>query len=378
MKLYLYELLKNFFVENRITKYEWESVKEEVYNADNRILSICTFYGSTLFCLLTIISIVDRAFQETVVFAHPIAYGMVTICLGILAFLSKQLSGKKSKFIIILVYCFYFVLYGFSVYSGIFQYPVAFATIYICLEFGFPLVFIEKTSRFFLISFFSGTIFCFLSFFHKVPEYSSIDIFYIICFYLLAFMPSLYNTKAHVREFHLRQKIEKERDFDETSGLLGKTAFFRESRKALEKSKNKILIILDLDNFKKVNDYFGHFTGDHVLGMVGECIRLNFRRSDIMGRFGGDEFLILVDSKNLEFIKTKAECLLKILNETKIFPNEKKGTPTIRASMGIAVCDEKSTIEMIFQRADRALYNAKKMGKNSIVIDNLEETKLIS
>ena len=367
-KIYLYELLKNFFKENRITKFEWESVKDEVYNADNRILSICTFYGSTLFFFLTVISIIDRIFEEGVVFAHPIVYGLVTICLGVLAFFSKLLSGKKSKYIILLVYGFYFVLYGFSVYSGIFQYPRAFATIYICLEFGFPLVFIEKTSRFFLVSFLSGLNICLLSLFHKTPQYSSIDIFYIICFYALSFMPSLYNTKAHIREFHLRHKIEQERDFDETSRLLRKNAFFREAQKALEKNKNKILIILDLDNFKEVNDCFGHFTGDHVIGMVGECMRLCFRKCDVLGRFGGDEFLILVDDKNLETVKLKAENLLQILNETKIFPNEKKGTPTIKASMGIALCDEKSTIEMLFQKADRALYNAKEKGKNSIVV----------
>lgn len=96
-KIYLYELLKNFFKENRITKFEWESVKDEVYNADNRILSICTFYGSTLFFLLTVISIIDRIFEEGVVFAHPIVYGLVTICLGVLAFFQNYFRAKNQN-----------------------------------------------------------------------------------------------------------------------------------------------------------------------------------------------------------------------------------------------------------------------------------------
>lgn len=366
MNLSLRKLLKNLFVGNSLTSVEWKSVKTDIYETNKKILSICTNFGCLLFLILTIISLI---FTSKTIFAHPISYGIVAILLGFISFLCKFINGKKLKYIIPLVYFFYLTLYAFSIYSGIFEFPDNFAVIYIVLEFGFPLVFIEKTSRFFPISLCSGIIFCTLSFLNKDFEHYTMDTFYVLCFYCISFLPSFYLSKTHIREFRMRQLVENERDTDELTGLLNKAAFFREARRAISINKNEILIILDLDYFKQINDTFGHFTGDQVLMLVGKCIRNTFRKTDITGRFGGDEFVILMDNTaSIDIAKKKCEQLLSLLNSTKIFPNSNSSSPTIQASMGISVCKEPFDIDSLFQKTDEALYLAKKSGKNSVCV----------
>lgn len=366
MNLSLRKLLKTIFVGNSLTSVEWKSVKKDIYDTNKRILSICSYFGCLLFLIFTIISLI---FSKKSIFAHPFAYGIVAIFLGIIAFLCKFINGKKSKYIILLVYFFYFTLYAFSIYSGIFEFPDNFAVIYIVLEFGFPLVFIEKTYRFFSISLFAGIIFCTLSLLNKDFEHFTMDIFYVLSFYFISFLPSFYLSKTHIREFRMRQLVENERDIDELTGLFNKAAFFREARRAISINRNEILIILDLDYFKQINDTFGHFTGDHVLMLVGECIRKTFRKTDITGRFGGDEFVILMDNTaSIDIAKKKCEQLLALLNSTKIFPNSDSSSPTIQASIGISVCSEPFDIDSLFQKTDEALYLAKKGGKNSVCV----------
>ena len=122
------------------------------------------------------------------------------------------------------------------------------------IEFGFPLIFLDKTKRFFLISLAMTIIFCVFSAILKSAKVCELDILYAVVFYFISFLPSFYLTKIRVREFSLRQLIETERDTDELTGLLNKAAFVREAKKNLAATKNGILIILDLDSFKKIND----------------------------------------------------------------------------------------------------------------------------
>lgn len=359
------KIINDFLSKNVITSAEWNSVSQDVYETDKRILVRCASFGFFLFLILTVISL----FIRWTVFAYPIIYGLTSFLLGFVAVCCKSLSIKKARYIILLVYAFYIILYAFSIYSGIFEYPDDFAVVYVVLEFGFPLVFIERPQRFFIVSMFAGILFCTLSVLHKNFSHYSVDIFYISTFYCISLIPSFNLAKIRIREFRLRQLIENERDTDELTGLLNKAAFFREARRAISQTKNEILVIMDLDYFKQINDTFGHFTGDHVLQMVGEAIRMFFGKNDISGRFGGDEFVILVNSSlTIESAAQKCRELLATLNKTKIFPNDNEKTPTIHASIGLCFCGDSKDIDSLFQKTDEALYNAKRAGKNSVFV----------
>lgn len=132
------------------------------------------------------------------------------------------------------------------------------------------------------------------------------------------------------------------------------------------------LLFIDLDKFKSINDTHGHLVGDKLLAMAGERISTSFRESDVVARFGGDEFLVIVkNTSDIENIDNIAEKLLKKIAEPYYVNNLKL---SITASIGITTCplDGRSSSQLI-QHADKAMYNAKMAGKNRFSIYHDEQ-----
>lgn len=125
--------------------------------------------------------------------------------------------------------------------------------------------------------------------------------------------------------------------------------------------------MLDIDNFKTVNDLFGHTAGDTLLRQVGELLRNNLRAGDIAARYGGDEFLILLSDCPVPQAAEIAERLraqIGVLGESRQYGGACRAT----VSMGIAVYPgDGDTVETLFEAADRHLLAAKQTGKDHIV-----------
>jgi len=127
------------------------------------------------------------------------------------------------------------------------------------------------------------------------------------------------------------------------------------------------LCMLDIDDFKKINDTFGHLVGDKVLKEIGHIILNNTRKSDIPFRWGGEEFLILFTHTYLKEAKLACEKLLNKIGNIEI----KEGDNIVKftVSMGLTeLKEEDDSLEKVIERADKALYMAKKNGKNRIEI----------
>ncbi len=122
------------------------------------------------------------------------------------------------------------------------------------------------------------------------------------------------------------------------------------------------IILLDIDHFKAVNDNHGHLTGDEVLKDIAKIIKVNIRNTDTGGRWGGEEFLVLCPSVDLNGVANLAEKLRSAIEQHN-FVNGIKMT----ASFGIAVVQENDDINKIIARADSAVYEAKKNGRNRVV-----------
>jgi len=129
-------------------------------------------------------------------------------------------------------------------------------------------------------------------------------------------------------------------------------------------NKNQALFIIDIDGFKEVNDYFGHLFGDAVIADLAHCIKKAFRKSDIVGRIGGDEFLVLFKNVTGKApIQKKAENLIKLL-QRKYTSNQI--TYEVSASIGIVLSPLYGTnFNDLFRKADHALYHVKENGKNN-------------
>ncbi|HFF3110743.1 TPA: sensor domain-containing diguanylate cyclase [Legionella anisa] len=126
-------------------------------------------------------------------------------------------------------------------------------------------------------------------------------------------------------------------------------------------------IMLDVDNFKKVNDTFGHETGDYVLSLLGNLLGASGREGDVTCRYGGEEFLFVLPNCDLEHAK---ECAETIRNEVHNMPIRiKENVCSITISLGISIFPNSgSTSKELIDTADKALYEAKKRGKNRTFI----------
>lgn len=118
------------------------------------------------------------------------------------------------------------------------------------------------------------------------------------------------------------------------------------------------VIFIDLNDFKSVNDRFGHGIGDQLLKMIGEVLKNGVRDCDMIARLGGDEFGILLFKSDVSVAKAKAQTLCCRIAEQSIqLPT---GSINISAAWGVAPCEPGDTAEQVLSRADRAMYIAKR------------------
>ena len=136
---------------------------------------------------------------------------------------------------------------------------------------------------------------------------------------------------------------------------------FVEIQNAVRYGKSLTVAMVDIDDFKEINDLYGHKTGDLVLSDFAELMNARLRDSDIIGRYGGDEFLII-------FTDTQMEDAYRIINRLRKNAEKSQGEGIgITMSAGIASLGQKCTADELVARADEALYKAKRRGKNMIV-----------
>ncbi len=130
------------------------------------------------------------------------------------------------------------------------------------------------------------------------------------------------------------------------------------------------IIILDIDKFKNINDTYGHSVGDKVIISLANNLEANIRESDVVARFGGEEFVILLNNTNLENSVIIAEKIRKKIEEIEIIDGE--NILKFTASFGVAKYDDEldaEKIEHTITRADDALYLAKENGRNQVMVD---------
>ncbi|GAW91366.1 GGDEF domain-containing protein [Calderihabitans maritimus] len=165
----------------------------------------------------------------------------------------------------------------------------------------------------------------------------------------------------------LIRRLEREAETDVLTGFFNKRALRNILANELERTVRYgtplSVIFLDIDDFKAYNDAFGHLSGDVVLEKTAEIIRNSIRTVDIAGRYGGEEFVIILPGTNKEGAVRVAERIRKSI-ETFPFPHRR-----ITASIGIASAQKDDSIDLLLARADQACYRAKKEGKNRFCLN---------
>lgn len=161
---------------------------------------------------------------------------------------------------------------------------------------------------------------------------------------------------------------------DSLTGLFNRRHFSNVADSILNLSKREkseiSIIMIDIDKFKNVNDTYGHKIGDDVIKTLSKILTNNTRESDIVCRFGGEEFIILLPKTSKENAKIIAEKIRNITQEyTFIINNDEKLNCTI--SLGVSQIDHniQNPLESTINKADKALYTAKQNGRNMVCLD---------
>ena len=175
------------------------------------------------------------------------------------------------------------------------------------------------------------------------------------------------NIVGKIRSNEKKKELEDKADTDLLTGLNNKLATERKIKDYMAQNTNKqsMMFLFDIDNFKKINDTMGHAFGDEVLRSLGTQIGAIFRASDIVGRVGGDEFMVfLKDISSDEDILKEAR---KVENFFKSFQAGEYVKYKATASIGVAIFpQEGEDFETLYKAADQGLYKAKKRGKNQL------------
>jgi len=170
----------------------------------------------------------------------------------------------------------------------------------------------------------------------------------------------------------IQEKLKLLATIDSLSGLYNRAEFMNLTKSEFAWAKRNngelSLLIMDLDNFKSINDTFGHAAGDEMIREIGSIIRTSFRKSDIAGRIGGEEFAVVLKNASLEEAKKVAEKFRENVAKRKVIYEGQEISLTV--SIGVAAIrsynGDINDIEDILKLADDALYKAKAKGRNCV------------
>jgi len=172
-----------------------------------------------------------------------------------------------------------------------------------------------------------------------------------------------------------QEKLVEMATIDALTGLLNRRAGLERVEEELSRHQRSeqafACLLLDIDRFKKINDTYGHQAGDAVLSEFGATLRRHVRKHDIVCRYGGEEFLLLLPDTSSSAARTTAEKIRAVTAATPIMFAGRRITVT--TSIGISMMQGAETAKTMIARADAALYEAKNSGRNRVVCADAEE-----
>ena len=206
--------------------------------------------------------------------------------------------------------------------------------------------------------------------------------------FFLGFMCVMTGVLAYLNEerdrriFQLERELEHLANCDSLSGAYNRRYFEETAHDEIERARRYkhplSLLMMDADHFKRINDTYGHAAGDRAIRAIAEIGQDIFRSSDLLARMGGEEFAVLLPETDGDGARRIAERLQEKMRQSTIATgNETADIPdyfTLTVSIGVAELHRSDTIETLLQRADDALYEAKKQGRNRVVFHAFQKS----
>ncbi|MDD4849750.1 MAG: GGDEF domain-containing protein [Gemmiger sp.] len=284
--------------------------------------------------------------------------------------LAPQQGSPPSRRSTVLLFVSISFSYLFAILSELLFYPGHDPLLFCVLLAIFPTFVSAPFWQSILPATLAEVLFLLLAFATETWEVFCYSALWTLCCLAIGIILGHHHVTSKVREYLLSDQLCRQRDTDSLTNLMTRGAAESQIRALLAMGDAPgTMMILDIDNFKSMNDTYGHSYGDAVLECIAQLLQRQFRTTDYVCRLGGDEFMVFVrGNAEPEHALRKARNLLQALADTPT-PGGKNLHPTI--SVGIALFPQHGTaFEELYRRADNALYKAKHSGKNTCQLFN--------
>ncbi|MCR4896604.1 MAG: GGDEF domain-containing protein [Lachnospiraceae bacterium] len=360
-------LLRNFFCYCGIEKEEYNALKKDAYISNFIVWRALHYLMSGVFFALFIGSLINELLET-----NRLIYLMALIY-SVVALLGFYILKKDSILAQFLIYLSISVLFLFAILITANK-PAIPATTFIAFLLIAPMFMIDKP--YFMALELCGASAVYLTWMYQVKPYEiwQMDSINVVIFTIVGVFLNVVANSLRIREFVLTREINIQKDTDELTGLKNKGALIRGINAFVgnESTGKGLLFLFDIDRFKAINDTYGHDVGDEVIRQIGETLREHFTADEVLGRFGGDEFIIFFKNVNDSAKASQlAEDVIDVIAECVSLPDRDRA---VSVSIGISVYDGSETdYTGLFKKADTALYQAKADPEKQYVIFAGEE-----
>ena len=345
--------IRNYFCYCGIEKDEYNALKKDAYVSNYGVWRMLHVVMAVVFGLLLISTFFsDLMRMNQVFYIAAFTYSVAAIYL----FFALKKDSLIAQLIIYLSISMLFLFGGLITENK----PDVPAMTFIAMLLITPMFMIDKPYFMAFELCVASTVFLIWMYNVKTYEVWRYDLINVIIFTVVGIILHIIVNAIRIKEFVLTRKINIQKDTDEMTGLKNKGALTRAINEYLENEETDkgIMFLLDIDRFKTINDTYGHDTGDRVIAGLGSFLERRFTGNEIIGRFGGDEFIVFIrDTDDRETACRIADDIITGASESIVLPDGKTG---ISLSIGIAIYQGKETnYSAIFKKADTAMYTSK-------------------
>ncbi|WP_170830829.1 GGDEF domain-containing protein [Pseudobutyrivibrio sp. ACV-2] len=321
----------------------------------------CMYISIVYIFMLTISGFLLDNFHVSLIHLSPVPLLVIYLFINIYTLKNKgQISTAKTAAICC---TFYFFLGVILAAIDIFEAPAGQAIWLPIAVIALPMLFIDRTYKYCFEEAVVLSILLIFSYIAKPIDGFIRDLYISICAYVISFISARIILEMRARETLSMKEVTRLSALDKLTHVLNKNALIEHMDCYFEKKKPEescAMCVIDLDDFKYVNDNLGHSTGDMLLERVGQLLIENFRAYDIVGRYGGDEFVVVMPRMSDEnILHSRCTALQMFIGDINL-----GGEHRVTASIGAVIGSGDLKRETIFSLADDALYKSKIIGKN--------------